>query len=1117
MAGAGAAVRVQVLGPVRAWRGDQEMDLGAPQQRAVLAVLALASGKIVSRHELIDAVWDAPTGKVDSTLYANVSRLRGVLEPGRGQRAASQVLITSGPGYLLRVEVDAAAFSGEVAAARQARAAGNLAAAADGLRAALGRWHGTALAGLGGLWVAGERVRLEEARLTALEEHAQVQLALGRHGEMAAELAGLAGKHPLREELRVLLMLALYRSGRQAEALAVFHDTRRVLDAELGIEPGPALRRMHERILAADPALNLPAATGPPRAPDHAGPAPAPPPPVPAALPVPRELPADVDGFTGREAELAELDWLLPTAAGQEPDPGGRAPGAPGPVVISVLSGTAGVGKTALAVHWAHRVAAEFPDGQLYVNLRGYDPDQPVEPGEALAAFLRALGVTGADVPLGEAERAARYRSLATGKRLLVVLDNAATVEQVRPLLPGSPTVMVLVTSRDALAGLVARDGARRLDLDLLPAGEAAALLHTLIGGRADTDPAAARALAGYCARLPLALRVAAEMAAAHPDAPLAQLSAELASQEERLDLLDAGGDPRSAVASVFSWSYRDLAADTARMFRLLGLHPAQDWDRYAAAALTGAVSVAQAGRHLRVLAQAHLIQPAAAGRYQMHDLLRAYAAGLAAGQDGDEERRAALTRLFDYYLAAGAAAMDVLIPAERSRRPQPPAVSTPVPVLEDLTAARGWLDAEMPTLTAVAISAAGHGWPSHATRLVDALFRYLYSGRISEGLTISTHALQAARGSADRSAEASMLTRLGAFHGAQDRYQQAAECHQQSLVLARELGDRRAEAMATVGLATTHQWQGRPQQAIEGYQQALALFREIDEQVGQIRLLSNLGSVYVWLREYPQAAAHLHEAVALARTIDARFNMVQGLALLGQVCRGQGQYAQAVEHLRECLALCEQTGERHYEGRALTRLGDVCARMGHYGEALGYQRQALAVCQAGGDPGGEAEALNGSGEALLGLGQPAQAAVSYDTALSMARQTSDRYEQARALAGLAEVHHEQGHYPQAADCHEQALALYRELADPAGQARVLISTAGTLLATGEPARARSCLDTALALSERIGDPYEQARAHRGLAAVCQATADPSGTSRHESRARALYAALGVPIRVGLG
>jgi DNA-binding SARP family transcriptional activator/uncharacterized protein HemY len=1112
-------VRVQVLGPVRAWFGDQELDLGAPQQRAVLAVLALAGGKIVSRHELIDAVWDAPTGKVDSTLYANVSRLRGVLEPGRGQRGASQVLVTSGPGYLLRAEVDAAAFGGEVDTARQARAAGNPAAAADTLRAALGRWHGSALAGLSGLWAQGERARLEEARLTALEEHAQVQLALGRHSEMAAELAGLVGKYPLREELRVLTMLALYRSGRQAEALAVFHDTRRVLDAELGIEPGPALRRMHVRILAADPALSLPApaettppAAGPAAAsPPPAGPAAAPPA---ATMPVPRELPADVDGFTGRAAELAELDWLLPTAVGQEPDPAGREPGA---VVISVLSGTAGVGKTALAVHWAHRVAAEFPDGQLYVNLRGYDPDQPVAPGDALAAFLRALGVTGADIPLEEAERAARYRSLVTSKRLLVVLDNAATVEQVRPLLPGSPTVMVLVTSRDALAGLVARNGARRLDLDLLPAGEAAALLHTLIGGRADTDPAAARVLADYCARLPLALRVAAEMAAAHPDEPLAELSAELASQEERLDLLDAGGDPRSAVASVFSWSYRDLPAQTARMFRLLGLHPAQDWDRYAAAALTGLASVAQAGRLLRVLAQAHLIQPAGPGRYQMHDLLRAYATGLADGEDGEADRQAALTRLLDYYLAGCAAAMDVLIPAERSRRPDPPVVATPVPVLADPAAARGWLDAEMPTLTAVTISAASHGWPSHATRLVSVLFRYLYSGRVSEGLTISTHALNAARASGDRPAEAAMLTRLGAFHGAQDRYQRAAECHQQSLTLARQLGDQRIEVLAIVGLATTHQWLGRPQQAIDGYRQALALFREMGEDVGQIRLLSNLGSVYVWLREYPLAAEHLREAIALARRINAKSNMVQGLALLGQVCRGQGQYAQATEHLRECLALCQETGDRHYQGRALTRLGDVSTRVGHYGEALGYQQQALAVCREGGDPGGEAEALNGTGEALLGLGQPGEAMQSFDTALAMANQTSDRYEQARALAGLAQARHEQGRYPEAAACHEQALALYRELADPAGQARVLTSTAETLLATGHPAQAGSCLDTSLALSERIGDPCEQARAHRGLAAACRASSDLAQAARHEAQARDLYTALGIPIRVGLG
>jgi DNA-binding XRE family transcriptional regulator len=288
-----------------------------------------------------------------------------------------------------------------------------------------------------------------------------------------------------------------------------------------------------------------------------------------AGVPVPRQLPADVAAFTGRETELAELDFLLP-GTGQH-EPGGTA----GPVVISAVSGTAGVGKTALAVRWAHRVADSFPDGQLYVNLRGYDPDRPVLAAEALAGFLRALGVPDAEIPLEESERAARFRSVVAGRRLLLILDNAGTVEQVRPLLPGSPTVMVVVTSRDSLAGLVARDGAVRLEVDLLPAAEAAALLDSLVGTRAAADPAAVATLATQCARLPLALRVAAELAVARPHTPLGELSAELAALEGRLALLDAGGDARGAVASVFSWSYRHLPADTARMYRLLGLHPA--------------------------------------------------------------------------------------------------------------------------------------------------------------------------------------------------------------------------------------------------------------------------------------------------------------------------------------------------------------------------------------------------------------------------------------------------------------------------------------------------------------------------------------------------------------
>ncbi len=410
----------------------------------------------------------------------------------------------------------------------------------------------------------------------------------------------------------------------------------------------------------------------------------------------------------------------------------------PSAVVVSAVSGTAGVGKTALAVHWAHRARNRFPDGQLYVNLRGYDPDRPMTAPDALVRFLTALGVSGQDIPLEPDDRAARYRTEVAGRRMLIVLDNAATVEQVRPLLPGTGSCAVLVTSRDSLAGLVVREGAQRLDLDLLPADAARTLLRRLIGPRAEAEPDAVGTLAAQCARLPLALRVAAELAAARPTTPLADLVAELADQQRRLFLLNADGDPRAAVVTVFSWSLRYLPADAARTFRLLGLQPGPDLDAYATAALTG-TTPADAQRSLDVLARAHLVQRVDAARYGMHDLLRAYAAGLASAQDTPEAREAALDGLFDHYLATAAAAMDRLHPAEAHLRPTAPETSTPVPDLSDPDAARAWLSTERACLTAMAAHTAAHGRPTHAIRLSQTLYRHLISGRHTDGLTIST------------------------------------------------------------------------------------------------------------------------------------------------------------------------------------------------------------------------------------------------------------------------------------------------------------------------------------------------------------------------------------------
>ncbi|HMH92665.1 MAG TPA: tetratricopeptide repeat protein, partial [Streptosporangiaceae bacterium] len=703
----------------------------------------------------------------------------------------------------------------------------------------------------------------------------------------------------------------------------------------------------------------------------------------------------------------------------------------PGTVVISAIGGTAGVGKTALAVRWAHQVAGRFPDGQLYVNLRGYDADQPVAPADALAGFLSALGVPGPDTPAGEEERAARYRSLLADRRMLVVLDNAAEVEQVRLLLPGAPACMVVVTSRDALAGLVARYGATRLDLDLLPLGEAVGLLRALIGPRVDADPGVAVALAERCARLPLALRVAAELAAARPDATLAELCGELGGLQRRLDLLDAGGDPRTAVRAVFSWSRRHLDADAARAFGLLGLHPGADFDRYAAAALTG-TTLPAAGLGLDRLARAHLIHRTPAGRYGLHDLLREYAAEQAARDENGPARQAAVTRLLDYYLHAAAAAMDVLYPTERHRRPRIPEPATPVPPLAGPAAAQAWLDAERAVLAVVTGYAAARGWPGHATRLAATVHRYLDTGgHYPDAVTIHGHARRAARQAGDRAAEATALNSLGVAAWRQGRHQQAVGLYQQALTLYRAVGDQTGEARALANLGIIDWQQGRYQQAADHHEQALALYRAAGDRVGETRALGNLGVADWQQGRYEQAAGHQRRALALYREAGDRAGEARALANLGNAEERMGRYEQAAGHLQQALALARASGDRYGEAHALTSIGSIEHRLGRPAAAAGRHREALALFRATGDPSGEAEARNGLGEALLTIGPPGPAAAQHAAALGLATQTGEQYEQARAHDGLARARHAAGELDQARRHWQEALARYAGLGVP--------------------------------------------------------------------------------------
>jgi DNA-binding SARP family transcriptional activator/Flp pilus assembly protein TadD len=1016
-----------ILGPLMVRADDTVMDVPAARQRVLLAVLLLHAGCAVSPDALAETMWDgAPSAAAAATLRTHVMRLRRVLGPQAGAR-----LITRYPGYLVDAgeeEVDLLRFASLCRQGGAAVRAGAWAEASATLGEALQLWRGEPLADIPSqILRRNEAPQLEQLRLQALEWRNEAQLHLGGHAELLPRLQSLAAEHPLRERFQSQLMLALYRCGRQADALAAYQHARRVLVDELGAEPGTELRKLHQQILAADAALA-------PRESarlDAGGTRPV----------VPRELPATVQHFAGRTAEMAELTGLL-----------GRPEEPPGTVVISAVGGTAGVGKTALAVHWAHRVAQRFPDGQLYVNLRGYDPAQPMPAADALAGFLRSLGVAGQDIPADVGERAARYRSLLADKRMLIVLDNAGSAEQVRPLLPGSSPCVAVVTSRDSLAGLVARDGAARLNLDVLPLPDAVALLRALIGARADADLAAAVAVAEQCCRLPLALRVAAEIAAARPAVLLTDLVAELADHSQRLNLLDRFGDPRTAVRAVFSWSYQHLDTDAARAFRLAALHPGPNLDHYAAAALTG-TTPEHARRLLDQLARAHLVQRSRLGHCSMHDLLRSYAYELAIGRDSEPDRRAALTRLFGYYLHTAGAATDTMFPAEISRRPRMASATSPAPPVTGAAAARAWLDTERANLVATAVHAASDGWAGHATQLAATLFRYLdVGGYYPEAITIHSHARRAASQLRDHAAEATALTSLGAVDMRQGRYQQAASHLQQAASLFRQAGDRTGEARALGNLGTIDLQQGRYEQATSHLQQAGSLFRQAGDRTGEAHALGTLGILDLRQGRYEQAASHLQQALALSREIGDRASEIHALDNLGEVDMLQGRYQQATDRLHQALALSREGGDRASEANVLADLGPAELRQGRHQQAADHLQQALDLFREAGDRGGEARARNGLGEVLLATGQPARARTEHATALDLASQIGEKSQEAHAHNGLGHAYHDARDYALARQHWQQALHLFTHLGAPeADRVRARLTAADDTEGLGQP------------------------------------------------------------------
>jgi DNA-binding SARP family transcriptional activator/Tfp pilus assembly protein PilF len=1034
-----------LLGPVTVRSGGLAVPVPRGSQRALLALLLLNAGRVVSVDEIAETLWGpAPVPSAPASIRNYVKRLRRVLGSAGQAR-----IVTCSPGYVIRVdhgELDVDRFEVLLEDARNAARGGSWVTAADQARQALALWRGEPLADVESEALALREIpRLAELRLQAAELRIDAELRLGRHGSVIAELERMAAAHPLGEHLHALLMLALCRDGRQAEALAAYQRARRVLAEELGAEPGAELRELHRRILAAGPvvARSVPGhilTAGPVMAPSVSGqPAPGDGWPT-GASPgpaVPRELPAPVPQFVGRAAELADLTGIRDQASARRPQT----------MVISVIAGMAGVGKTALAVQWAHQVADRFPDGQLHVNLRGYDPGQPMPAGDALAGFLRSLGLAERDIPAGIAERAARYRSLLAGRRMLILIDNAGDADQVRLLLPATASCVVVVTSRDALAGLVARDGARRLDLGLLPPADAVELLRALIGEQADAEPAATATLAGYCARLPLALRVAAERAAASPGLSLAEMTSELADQQERLDLLGAAGDRLTGIRAVFSWSLRHLDDDAVRTFRLLGLHPGASFDAYATAALTD-TTLRQARRLLEVLARAHLIEHAGTGRYGMHDLLRAYAADQVADQDSDQQRGEALTRLFDHYLATAAVAAGTLFRGDPDQPVLPPPAG-PVPPVTTPAAALAWLDAHRSALVAVAGHAADHGWPGHAIGLAATIFRYLDVGYFADAAAVHDHARRAAARAGDGAGEAAALTMLGAADAAQGRFRRATGHLEQALDLCRASGDSIGEARALSNLGLAEYCQGRYQQSAQWHRQALAIYLQAGVHPGQARELHALGVADLRQGRYEQAAEHLRRSLGLFREGGLRSGEAHVLGDLGELELRQGRYIQAAGHLRRSLGLGRETGSRLCEARALAWLGLCELRQGRRQQAIGYLRQSLALHSQAGNPSGQAEALNGLGEAFLAASQAGQARARHAAALILAIQCGDNRERARAHGGLASACQAAGDSGQARN-HWQAFFRY---SDPGTPEAELVRARLAVTADSQPSR----------------------------------------------------------------
>ncbi|WP_433179810.1 BTAD domain-containing putative transcriptional regulator [Actinoallomurus sp. CA-150999] len=1023
------------------------MDLGHPRQRCVLAGLIIEPGVVQPVERLMRLVWgDHPPDSARNVLYGYVSRLKKLL-------GAYGVTLARGTGgYALEVPRDAVDLYRFRAFVADARQADDPSIAYALLREAFGLWHGTPFADLSSDRLDNVRQAIEQERLEALRLCHGIELDLGRHAELLGELRALTTDHPLDEAAVGQLMLALYRCGRQADALAAYERIQRALANELGADPGPDLRQLHQRILRHDPSLALSGSGG-------------------NRVRRPTQLPHGVRGFVGRQAELGRLDALadrLGNDSGQ------------GMVLVGV-SGTAGVGKTSLVVHWAEAAADHFPDGQLFADLRGFDAEQaPLPPGDVLGQFLRALGVPSKDIPADIGERASLYRSALGGRRVLVVLDNAATSDQVRPLLPGGRSCTTVFTSRRRLSGLIAKDGAHEFTLDVLDHRESLNLLSGLAGERRVADePEAADQVVSRCARLPLALSIVGAKLAGNDRGRLRDTARELAA-DDRLKAMALDDDPGAAVDAALGLSYQALPEDCRRYFRLIGLVPGPDFTPHAVAALVG-TSLAEASAALGRLAAYHLVEQHMPDRYRFHDLLRLYAVDRATVDESASVRDEAVGRLFEWYLRTAEAAVRlydmqfVRLPRDGGD-PVPPTLDFP-----DRPAAVGWLDAERPNLFAAIHRAARSGPYALAWHLVDTLRGYSRLRPCGiEWLAATEAGLEAAARHGEESARAAMHLGVADASANLGDEERSLEHDGHALDLSRRGGWLAGEVTALGGLGRVHWARGSLHQALKYLDEALAIYREIGHRIGESVSLGSLGRVYHDLGRVETAHATYTQAQELSRQIGAQVGEALTSMYLGVADDWLGRPERAREHFHRSLTASREIDFRVGEALSLSHLSGLDGRAGHYDQAARNARQAFAILHDTGDQRVEAECLNAIADHLPPE-RCEESSACHAKALAIARRVQYRRGEIQALIGMAHGALRADRVDQALTHGSEALVLARRDDYRAFEGEALTIIAEAWRRSGETKRAVEGCRRALDIHRGTGLLGGQARTLRIL------------------------------------